>query len=351
MDFRTDCLEANKDEQSLRGHYATALVHLDYGLRLLSEVEPEDQTESSTSNHLYYSTTSFASIEDLALIFTRLDTQANQLLWNRKSVQNSKLEDLKFGAVRHIPTLCSGLEETKRIADQIWNFCLCSLQPPRGSGSVRFGDTRAATLQLCSSKFQQSFTAFERFMEHSGTKLDAKGRQAANAMRICHIVASMCLMPAYQKDMDNEEVFRNHERLFSEIICLVTDIIDSSADESLGGDVVRFTLDGCVLGPLFFVAVRCRHKILRRKAISLLRLSRRLEGLWDSYFLAQVAERVMEIEEKERDASASAKPLKISDIDVKFEHERRRALVKYIIKGWEDSLDAEIRDREDVVVW
>jgi hypothetical protein len=50
-----------------------------------------------------------------------------------------------------------------------------------------------------------------------------------------HIVASMCFMPAYQKDVDNEEVFRNHESLFSEIICLVTHIIDSSADESLGG--------------------------------------------------------------------------------------------------------------------
>ncbi len=87
-------------------------------------------------------------------------------------------------------------------------------------------------------------------------------------------------MPAYQKDMDNEEVFRNHERLFSEVICLVTDIIDSSADESLGGDTICFTLDWCVLGPLFFVAVRFRHKILRRKATSLLRLSRRLEGLW-----------------------------------------------------------------------
>lgn len=186
-------------------------------------------------------------------------------------------------------------------------------------------------------------------MEHSGKDLDAKGRQAANAMRICHIGASMCLMPAYQKDMDNEEVFRNHERLFSEIICLVTDIIDSSADESLGGETIRFTLDGCVLGPLFFVAMRCRHKILRRKAISLLRLSRRLEGLWDSHFLAQVAEKVMEIEERKRDESA--KQLRISDIDVQFEHEKRRALVKYIIKGCEDTLDAEIRDREDVVVW
>jgi hypothetical protein len=188
-------------------------------------------------------------------------------------------------------------------------------------------------------------------MEHAGNKLDAKGRQAANAMRICHIVASMCLMLAYQKDMDNEDVFKNHERLFSEIICLVTDIIDSSADESLGGDVVRFTLDGCVLGPLFFVAVRCRHKILRRKAISLLRLSRRLEGLWDSYFLAQVAERVMEIEERKSNECASGTPLRISDIDVRFDHERRRALVKYIIKGWEDSLVAEIRDREDVLMW
>ena len=181
--------------------------------------------------------------------------------------------------------------------------------------------------------------------------MDAKGRQAANVMRIYHIIGSMCLLPAYQEDMDNEEIFKNHERQFSEIICLVTDIIDSSVDESLGGDTLRFTLDGCVLGPLFFVAVRCRHKILRRKAISLLRLSRRLEGLWDSNFLAQIAQKVMEIEEMGGDGCASAKPLRISDIDMKFEHDRRRALVSYIVNGWEDSLDAEIGEREDVVVW
>ena len=63
--------------------------------------------------------------------------------------------------------------------------------------------------------------------------------------------------------------------------------------------------------------MRCGHKILRRKAISLLRLSRRLEGLWDSYFLVQVAEKAMEIEERKRDESVSAaKQLRISDIDV-----------------------------------
>lgn len=72
-------------------------------------------------------------------------------------------------------------------------------------------------------------------------------------------------------------LFKNHERLFSEIR-LVTDIIDSSADESLGGDTIRFTLEGCVLGPLFFVAVRFRHEILRRKVTSLVEFSRRLES-------------------------------------------------------------------------
>jgi len=189
-------------------------------------------------------------------------------------------------------------------------------------------------------------------MDHSGRVLDAKGRQAANAIRICHVVASMCLMPAHQKNTDDEEIFRNHNRQFSEIICLVTDIIDSSVDELLGGDTLRFTLDGCVLGPLFFVALRCRHKILRRKAIALLRLTRRLEGLWDSHFLAQVAERVMEIEEEGGDdLMSTTKPLRISDIDVEFENNRRRALVGYIVRDWDPSLEKDIRNKRDVVVW
>jgi hypothetical protein len=60
----------------------------------------------------------------------------------------------------------------------------------------------------------------------------------------------------------------------------------------------------------------------------------------------------MEIEERESgDCASATEPLRISDIDIKFEYERRRALVKYIIRGWENRVDPEIRDREDMVVW
>jgi hypothetical protein len=334
--------------ESLRGHYATALVHLDYGLRLLSEVEAKYQRQLSASAQPHSTKTSFASIQSLALIFTGLDTQAKQLLPTRKSSLNPTVESSRFGKLQHIPTICTTLEETRRISDQAWNFSLHSLHTPEMT-SVPFGHARAATLQLCTAKFNQASSAFERFMEHSGNKLDAMGRQAANVMRICHIVAAICLNPDYHKNMDNEAIFLQREKEFSEIVCLATDIIDSSAVESLGGDTVRFTLESCVLGPLYFVAMRCRHKILRRKAISLLRLSRRLEGLWDSYLLAQLAERAMEIEEGQ--SASVTESLRISDIDISFENEGRRASVKYIFKGCQDALDAELRDRKDLVVW
>ena len=61
----------------------------------------------------------------------------------------------------------------------------------------------------------------------------------------------------------------------------------------------------------------------------------------------------MEIEERKWDKSVCkcckvAQGSRISTFN--FQHENGKALVKYIIKGWEDTLAAEIRDREDVVV-
>ena len=173
-----------------------------------------------------------------------------------------------------------------------------SLQVPSEHTPTSTKDSHAANLQICTARFGQASKAFQLFMEQSEDKLDVRGRRAADVMRICHLVASIALNSDYQKDINNDEILNNYLKEFSEIVRLATSIVDSSADESLGSDALRFTLDSCVLGPLYFVAMRCRqHKILRRKAISLLRLSRRLEGLWDSCLLAEIAERVMEIEE------------------------------------------------------
>ncbi|KAF3762036.1 hypothetical protein M406DRAFT_74953, partial [Cryphonectria parasitica EP155] len=50
-------------------------------------------------------------------------------------------------------------------------------------------------------------------------------------------------------------------------------------------------------GPTSTMTIRCRDPAVRRRAIALMRATHRVEGCWESYGAAAVAQRVMEVEE------------------------------------------------------
>ena len=58
-----------------------------------------------------------------------------------------------------------------------------------------------------------------------------------------------------------------------------------------------FTVALDIVMPLFLCAARCRHLNTRRRALRLLKASRRKEGIWDSSAVASVCEKVIELEE------------------------------------------------------
>ncbi|KAF2447399.1 hypothetical protein P171DRAFT_407518 [Karstenula rhodostoma CBS 690.94] len=60
---------------------------------------------------------------------------------------------------------------------------------------------------------------------------------------------------------------------------------------------VHFTFEISVVPPLHFVATRCRHPLVRREAVALLKTNPPREGLWDVDTHIAVAERVIAIEE------------------------------------------------------
>nr|POE47649.1 hypothetical protein CFP56_00980 [Quercus suber] len=62
-----------------------------------------------------------------------------------------------------------------------------------------------------------------------------------------------------------------------------------------------FLFDMEVVSPLYYIATKCRHPVLRRKAIALLRRTARKEGLWNSNLAASIAERTMQLEEAHLD--------------------------------------------------
>ena len=69
-------------------------------------------------------------------------------------------------------------------------------------------------------------------------------------------------------------------------------------DDSAWQSRPSFTSEMFLVAPLFFVATNYRDRTQRRRAIEMLLLKHRREGLLDSRFCAKVAELVMEIEER-----------------------------------------------------
>ncbi|OLN94153.1 Transcriptional regulatory protein moc3-like protein 7 [Colletotrichum chlorophyti] len=63
----------------------------------------------------------------------------------------------------------------------------------------------------------------------------------------------------------------------------------------------KFVFDTEVIPPLYYVAVKCRHPMLRRAAVDLLRqdaVMNRMENLWDARMLAEIGKRCIDIEEE-----------------------------------------------------
>ncbi|KUL89117.1 hypothetical protein ZTR_06017 [Talaromyces verruculosus] len=60
-----------------------------------------------------------------------------------------------------------------------------------------------------------------------------------------------------------------------------------------------FVLGSTIIEPLFFTATRCREPALRRRALYLLRLCPRREGICEGMMAAKIVQKVIEVEEQE----------------------------------------------------
>jgi hypothetical protein len=100
-------------------------------------------------------------------------------------------------------------------------------------------------------------------------------------MRVC-TAASEIAPDAYHNDF--EELLHYAEQIAKPDTKLV-------APQPLSFDVQ-------ILGPLYYTALKCRHPILRRRALEMLQSAPRREGLWNGHYAYVTAKRVIELEEE-----------------------------------------------------
>lgn len=128
----------------------------------------------------------------------------------------------------------------------------------------------------------------------------ALARQASSSLlflKICHATVRLTILSGITQPGYNELSWDNYLAHFERIIALSALFIKAEVYKNplLPSGV---SLDGPgIIMSLWLVAFRCRHPLLRRRALGLLRVSRRQEGMWMSTSASVVAQKVIEIEE------------------------------------------------------
>lgn len=153
-----------------------------------------------------------------------------------------------------------------------------------------------ANLTAMTSIFSDGLNAF---VKKRSTSLTPKEEMAAAVLQLHVLNTYVSLHLEHSPPSCRPQSDQFHSQMI-EMVSLGDRIVSAISSSSvLGESATTFCLDMGYIIPLYTVASQCHDPPLRRRAIALLRMASRQEGLWNSLQVARAAERIMEIEEGE----------------------------------------------------
>jgi len=247
-----------------------------------------------------------------------------------------------------IPGIFHSLQEARESLEYYWYICRYStlgLKDP--------SDPQTRRRKYC-NMLEEWSRAFDAFLQLYGDMLSEKERKGVAILQM-HKRVGHTALNVERSDVDDEMRWDKFCPVFEEIVTLAEFVVEptNSTTPTEAAQRIHFSLDMSINGCLYDVAARCRHPVIRRKAVSLLRSASRQEGVWNPLLTAKVAERVIEIEEEGlvdvKDCSDVPDWARISDVDPIFNPEGKRAVLRYSLFL---SLDRTARKaKEEILEW
>jgi hypothetical protein len=282
---------------SLRGHFESAMVHLQSGLRILQDI----MLENSKSDHI---------IEDnIAPLFVRLSVQAIIYVDTISIPDRRAFAHSLIAIACHemaIPEEFETLEEARRGLNQAANglfqmFDMCD-------GDLPLGFQPAETFELFekyNAQLQSWNLAYEKFMAAKGRSLTSKEVRGAALLKIHHTAAKVLAgvrpdpndLSALASAVNSSEKFLEFVDDFNIIINLSKSLIAAAEQDALNGKPpLTFSTDLGLIGPLYYVCVKSPFASQRQIAIELLKKCPRREGMWNSVAIAKMIEEFWALE-------------------------------------------------------
>lgn len=288
----------------LRGRVEQAILHLRGGFTILEATEQHAHPPTAPFHFQNLSSNSSEITRKLKDMFTRL-----RLQWDLFSGAEG-FENEKFSSVHQITLTSpfSSLEEARSSLAKILGLSLRFIQSSLSKFYSRCSAEKYTTTKIdplethawMMAQFSDWSRNFEAYMATQNANSDMKFLNGSALLRMQHLAGeiwhSTVLSP-------RETIYDAAYQQFSSLILLASSLTwDVEAKPTILGMAneasFSFTFEMGAIAPLYFTAVSCRDRKIRRQAIELLAccLPRR-EGLWDADLLGFVAGRVVEIEE------------------------------------------------------
>ena len=326
--------------ENLLGRFAMAQMHLQNGLRILSEATGKPSCSGEARRQ--------EIPHDILHVFSRLDFQA--MSFSECSSPYPYVNSFhRSKEPESVPLQFASLVEAQyHLFEHIkWIFLLGEIlgtsQPLNPQALVLSKSKSDAELTRWLNAFDSLLDRLER--ESAWTH---EMQYASKLLRIYHTMIVAYSSPVF---LDSELQCDQHYSQFESMLDLLESLTpDTSSTQASARPLSKlsFSFEMGVVLPLFVVSFRCRDPQLRRRAIAQLYSVNRREGLWDSRGAAKVAEAIMDMEEDglevvER-ADQIAKEKRIHELFARVNWERREIRLNCITKPCADG-PYESRDR------
>lgn len=289
--------------ENIRGNYAASRKHMDSGRTIAAQCWNDGQAPSQKHKS-----------REIAEVFARLDLFALSFS-DAAAPYKYTLDDLLRTAPELQPGPFGSLHEAhvslmdlKRwmlvIGDQlIFKSTACDPALPH----------LKAELRLCQQRLSQ--------WKYYWDKLEARSEQAHSVhVKMIELWYYKALVLVESGFIGPETRYDSSLPHFERMIDLGEEISQAISQTA---DISNFSLDLGYLAAIFFAAIRCRDPRLRRRAIRVLELYPRREGMWESTAAAAIGRRWMELEEQglgqivSADQVPEANRIAILDLEVK----------------------------------
>lgn len=329
--------------KALRGHQASALQHVKCGVRILSKVAMDRDAiarNESSSNAEY----SVVPIGRLAILFTRLDTQARQFQasspWSFAMSQHWKSRSQCF--CEHIPEVFSSIDEARNSMDFLWNDMSHILEEtlsPGDSTIERSQDPRAyfERSRLIARCTQWSI-ALETYWVAAQARMSFDEIKAYKLMKMLALLGTVTLKTTGPHGEMVFDEFLSDYRKITELAEAVVDdklvVTNSDLRNLRAKPAPRFRPDMGIIVALFEIVWKCRDPVVRRRIVTILEDNPMQDGLWDGILVAKIGRRIQALEEglhcQNLVDGMVLKRSRISSVDLSFDVHERVAQVRFL---------------------